>query len=61
MAVTGLLSCHTYTALKRNKYDGAVQGFVVEAGERLGPAAKKFIDEVDVMATLIQELRNEEQ
>ncbi len=28
------------------KYKGAVQGFVVEAGGRLGPAAKKFIDEV---------------
>jgi hypothetical protein len=25
---------------------GAVQGFVVEAGGRMGPAAKKFIDEV---------------
>jgi hypothetical protein len=32
-------------AVKRKKY-GAVQGFVVEAGGRLGPAAKKFIDEV---------------
>jgi hypothetical protein len=29
--------------VKRKKYKGAVQGFVVEAG---GPAAKKFIDEV---------------
>ncbi len=33
-------------AVKRKKYKGAVQGFVVEAGGRLGPAAKKFIDEV---------------
>ena len=32
--------------MKRKKYKGAVQGFVVEAGGRLGPAAKKFIDEV---------------
>ncbi len=29
-------------AVKRKKYKGAVQGFVVEAGGRLGPAAKKF-------------------
>ena len=29
--------------MKRKKYKGAVQGFVVEAGGRL---AKKFIDEV---------------
>jgi hypothetical protein len=79
-------------AVKRKKYKGAVQGFVVEAGGRLGPAAKKFIDEVVaecempeaarkaaaskimraigievmhkqayMMATLVQELRNEEQ
>jgi hypothetical protein len=78
-------------AVTRKKYKGAVQGFVVEAGGRLGPAAKKFIDEVvaecetsevarkavaskivraigievmhkqaNMMATLIQELRNEE-
>ncbi len=33
-------------AVKRKKYEGAVQGFVVEAGGRLGPAAKKFFDEV---------------
>ncbi len=33
-------------AVKRKKYKGAVRGFVVEAGGRLGPAAKKFIDEV---------------
>ncbi len=33
-------------AVKRKKYKGAVQGFVVKAGGRLGPAAKKFIDEV---------------
>jgi hypothetical protein len=32
--------------VKRKKYKGAVQGFVVEAGGRLGPAAKKFVDEV---------------
>ncbi len=32
--------------MKRKKYKGAVQGFVVEAGGRLGPAAKKFIDQV---------------
>ncbi len=32
--------------MKRKKYEGAVQGFVVESGGRLGPAAKKFIDEV---------------
>ncbi len=32
--------------MKRKKYKGAVQGFAVEAGGRLGPAAKKFIDEV---------------
>ncbi len=68
-----------------------MQGFVLEAGGRLGPAAKKFIDEVVaecemseaarkaaaskimraipevlhtqayMMATLVQELRNEEQ
>ncbi len=31
--------------MKRKKYKGAVHGLVVEAG-RLGPAAKKFIDEV---------------
>ncbi len=30
-------------AVKRKKYKGAVQGFVVEAG---GRPAKKFIDEV---------------
>ncbi len=30
-------------AVKRKKYKGAVQGFVVR---RLGPAAKKFMDEV---------------
>ncbi len=81
-------------AVKRKKYKGAVQGFVVEAGGRLGPAAKKFIDQghrrsgggvrnarsgeetskimraigIEVMhkqaymmATLVQELRNEEQ
>ncbi len=33
-------------AVKRNKNEGAVQGFAVEAGGRLGRAAKKFIDEV---------------
>jgi hypothetical protein len=33
-------------AVKRKKYKGAVPGFVVEAGGRLGPAAKKFIVEV---------------
>ncbi len=33
-------------AVKRKKYKGAVRGFVVEAGGRLGPVAKKFIDEV---------------
>jgi hypothetical protein len=33
-------------AVKRKKYKGAVQGFVVEAGGQLGPAAKKFIGEV---------------
>jgi hypothetical protein len=33
-------------AVKRKKYKGVVKGFVVEAGGRLGPAAKKFIDEV---------------
>ncbi len=33
-------------AVKRKKYKGAVQGFVVDAGGRLGPVAKKFIDEV---------------
>ena len=33
-------------AVKRKKYKGAVQGFVVEAGGRLGLAAKKFIHEV---------------
>ncbi len=68
-----------------------MQGFVVEAGGRLGPAAKKFIDEVVTecemsevarkaaasimraievevmhkpaytMATLVQELRDDEQ
>ncbi len=32
--------------MKRKKSKGTVQGFVVEAGGRLGPAAKKFIDEV---------------
>ncbi len=79
-------------SVKRKKYKGAVQGFVVEAGGRLGPAAKKFIDEVVaecemsevvrkaaaskrvraigievthkqayMMATLVQELRSEEQ
>ncbi len=32
--------------MKRKKYKGAVQGLVVEAGGRLGPAAKKFTDEV---------------
>ncbi len=83
-------------AVKRKKYKGAVQGFVVEAGGRLGPAARKFLDEVVaecemseaarkaaaskimraigicrdrshaqaglyMMATLVQELRNEEQ
>jgi hypothetical protein len=79
-------------AVKRKKYKGAVQGFVVEAGGRLGPAAKKLIDEVVaecemseaarkaaaskimraigievmqkqayMMATLVQELLNEEQ
>ncbi len=78
--------------MKRKKYKGAVQGFVVEAGGRLGPAAKKLIDEVVaecemseaarkaaaskimraigievmqkqayMMATLVQELLNEEQ
>jgi hypothetical protein len=81
--------------VKKKKYKGAVQGFVVEAGGRLGPAAKKFIDEVVaecemseaaskaaaskilraigadwdrsraqaiyMTATLVQELRNEEQ
>ncbi len=31
---------------EEEKYKGAVQGFVVEARGRLGPAAKKFIDEV---------------
>ncbi len=77
-------------AVKRKKYKGAVHGFVVEAGGRLGPAAKKFVDEVVaecemsqvarkaaaskimramgiehkqacMMATLVQQLRNEEQ
>ncbi len=78
-------------AVKRNMFQGAVQGFVVKAGGRLGPAAKKFIDEVvaeykmsevarkaaaskraraigievrhkqaHIMATLIQELRNQD-
>ncbi len=32
--------------MKRNKFKGAVQGFVVEVGGWLGPAARKFIDEV---------------
>ncbi len=32
--------------MKRNKPKGALQGFVVEAGGPLSPAAKKFIDEV---------------
>ena len=33
-------------AVKRNKYKGFVQGFVVESGGRLGPLARTFIDEV---------------
>ncbi len=33
-------------AVKRKKDKGAVQGCVVEAGGRLGPAAKKCLDEV---------------
>jgi hypothetical protein len=40
------VSAKTGEAVKRKKYTGAVQGFVVEAGGRQGPAAKKFIDEV---------------
>ncbi len=37
---------HPGVSAKAKKYKGAVQGLVVEAGGRLGPAAKKFIDEV---------------
>ncbi len=38
------LSAKTGEAVKRKKFKGAVQGFAVEAGGRLGPAAKKFIN-----------------
>ncbi len=44
--------------MKRKKYKGAVQGFVVEAGGRLGPAAKKFIDEVVAECDLSEVARN---
>ncbi len=37
---------YTHVNPKRNKYQGAVQGIVVEAGGRLGPAAKNPINEV---------------
>jgi hypothetical protein len=40
------VSAKAGAAAKRNKFKGAVQGFVVDAGGRLGPAAKNFIDEV---------------
>ncbi len=34
------VSAKASEAVKRKKYKGAVQGFVVEAGGRLGPAAR---------------------
>ncbi len=46
-------------AVKRSKCKGAVQGFVVEAGERLGPAAKKFIDEVVAESEMSEVARKE--
>ena len=39
------------------KYKGAVRGFVVEAGGRLGPAAKKFIDEVVAECEMLEAAR----
>jgi hypothetical protein len=37
---------YSSTVKRKTMYEGAVQGFVVETGGRLGAAAKKFIDEV---------------
>ncbi len=35
-------------AVKRKKYKGAVQGFVVEAGGRLGPARSSVVAECEM-------------
>jgi hypothetical protein len=52
------VSAKAREAVRRKKYKGAVQGFVVEAGGRLGPTAKKFIDEVVAECKMSEVARN---